>query len=374
MADLLAAAGFSWFEIGLQSTNPRALQIMNRPTHIKRLAKGAKCLKQRGIVPAIDLIVGLPGDDLQGFSRSVQFVAENNLADDIQVFPLSVLPGTDFRRNSRELGLRFDKLPPYTVIENATFSADDMLLAFDHAEVRFDIVLYPMPDLDASWISGKGARDAAPQDIAVKIGNQRFIAKLQLKSERPLSEMALLAKRLTQPYQIFVHPGLPDPDFIKSAVSILSAANPFTPFEMVFLEPDRVPDTLSLLSAAKLQRPHFMDQDLRYLFPREGNRAVLFTLVSRDAEPRFNRDMERQVFWWDKKQLPEMPDLLQLSELDGILIDAGDSNDETEAWQDRFAGHAEDIPPISFTDVLLQRRWLKMTMPDDYVSKALDWV
>ena len=374
LADLLAAAGFSWFEIGLQSTNPRALKIMNRPTHIKRFARGAKHLKQRGILPVIDLIVGLPGDDLQGFSRSVQFLAENKLADDVQVFPLSVLPGTDFRLNSHELGLRFDKSPPYTLIENATFSADDMLLAFDYAEVRFDSVLFPMPDLDISWTFGKEPMGAFPQDIAVKIGNGRFIAKLQLNSARTLSELALLAKRLTQPYQIFVHPAQPDPNFIKPAMKVLSAANPFTPFEIVFLEPKPVPDTASLLSAAKLQRPHFLDQDLRYLFPREGNRAVLFTLVSRDAEPRFNRDMERQVFWWEKNRCPEMGDLLQLTELDGILIDVAGSNAETEAWQDRFAGNAENMPFISFADVLLQRRWLKLTMPDDYVSKALNWV
>jgi hypothetical protein len=374
LADLLAAAGFSWFEIGLQTTNPRALKIMNRPTHIKQFAQGAKHLKQSGIVPVIDLIVGLPGDDLQGFSHSVQFLAENKLADDVQVFPLSVLPGTDFRLNSHELGLRYDKSPPYALIENATFSADDMLLAFDHAEVRLDAVLFPMPDLDVSWTFGKERLGAFPEDIAVRIGNGRFIAKLQLNSVRPLSELALLAKRLTQPYQIFVHPGLPDPDFIKPALKVLSAANPFTPFEIVFLEPKQVPDTPSLLSVAKLQRPHFLDQDLRYLFAREGNRAVLFTLISRDAEPRFNRDMERQVFWWEKNRFPEMTDLLQLTELDGILIDVAGSNGETEAWQDRFAGHAENMPFISFADVLLQRRWLMLTMPDDYVSKALDWV
>ena len=374
MADLLVAAGFSWFEIGLQSTNPRALKIMNRPTHIKRFALGAKRLKQRGIVPAIDLIVGLPGDDLQGFCRSVQFVAENDLADDIQVFPLSVLPGTDFRANSHELGLRFDPSPPYTLIENATFSADDMLLAFDHAEVRFDVVLYPMPDLDVSWKIGKARGEAALQDIAVKIGDERFIAKLQLKSARPLSEVAKLAKRLTQPYQIFVHPGLPDPDYLKSVISVLSAANPFTPFEIVFMEPARMPETRSLLSAVRLQRPHFLDQDLRYLFPREGNRAVLFTLISRDARPRFNRDMERQVFWWKKKGFPGMTDLSQLSGLDGILIDVAGSNGETEAWQDRVAGNAENMPPVSFADVRQQRRWLMLTMPDDYVGKALDWV
>jgi hypothetical protein len=84
--------------------------------------------------------------------------------------------------------------------------------------------------------------------------------------------------------------------------------------------------------------------------------------------------MERQVFWWEKNRFPEMTDLLQLTELDGILIDVAGSNGETEAWQDRFAGHAENMQFISFANVLLQRRWLKLTMPDDYVSKALDWV
>jgi hypothetical protein len=373
LADLFAAAGFSWFEIGLQSTTPRALEIMNRSTRLKQFSRGAQLLKQSGITPAIDLIVGLPGDDLQGVSRSVEYVAENNLADDVQVFPLLVLPGTDFRSNSTELGLRYDKTPPYTLIESETFSAQDLLLAFDHAEVRFDVVLYPMPDLDVSYTSGRKSSQPDPADIAVKIANELFIAKLQLHAERPLSELAALAKRLTQPYQVFVHPALPDPEFVKTAIAVLTAANPFTPLEIVFLEPLQVPDSSSILSAAKLQRPHFLDKDLRYLFPAGGNRAVLFTLVSQDAKPRFKRDMERQVFWWKRNRFPQMADLSQLSELDGILIDVAGADGETEAWQDRFAGHAEDLSFISFTDVFLQRRWLMLTMPDDYAAKTLNW-
>ncbi len=374
LADLFAAAGFCWFEIGLQSTNPRALQIMNRPTHIERFAQGATLLKKRGIVPAIDLIVGLPGDDLQGFSRSIEFVLENNLQDDVQVFPLSVLPGTDFRLRSKELGLRFEKSPPYTLVENPSFCADDMLMAFDHAEARLDVVLYPMPDLDVSWKLGRKNTAANAPDIAVKIGNQRYVAKVQLNDNRPVSELKSLAKRLTQPYQIFIHPGLSDSDAVKTAIKVLSAANPFTPFEIVFLEPRQLPHTPSILFAAKLQRPHFLDQDLRYLFPREGNRAVLFTLVSRDTRRRFNRDMQRQVFWWEKNRLPQIKDLAELSGLDGIMIDTAGSDIELSKWQDRFAGRAEDIPFISFADVLLQRRWLMLTMPDDYVRQALNWV
>jgi len=373
LAGLFAAAGFSWFEIGLQSTNPRALEIMKRPTNIQRFLQGAKLVKENGIVPAIDLIVGLPGDDLHGFSRSVEFVAENDLQDDVQVFPLSVLPGTDFRLNSNKLGLRFEETPPYTLIENPTFSAEDMLLALDHAEVRFDVVLYPMPDLDVSWrLNDENAR-VPLKDLGVRIGKEDYTAKLQLDGQRPLTELASLARRLTNPYQVIIHPQLHDSGFIKRALKILTAANPFTPLELIFLEPDGIPDTASLLPAARLQRPHFLDQDLRYLFPKEGNRAVLFTLVSERVIRGFKSDMERQVFWWKGPQFPEMNDLKVLSELDGILIDVSGSNPAVERWQDRFGAHAADIPFISFADVRMQKRWLLLTMPDDYVRGVLNW-
>ena len=374
MADLFAAAGFSWFEIGLQSTNPRALEIMNRPTDSRRFAQGAKLIKERGIVPAVDLIVGLPGDDLQGFSRSVEFVAHNNLHDDIQVFPLSVLPGTEFRLNSHQLGLRFDKSPPYTLIENPNFSNEDMLLALDYAEVRFDVVLYPMPDLDVAWKLGSDPKAATPPDLAVQIGKENYVAKLQLDSKRSFSELESLARRLTQPYQIFIHTRLQDPDFIKKALRILSAHNPFAPLEIIFLEPQGMPDSAAFLSAVELQRPHFLDQDQRYLFPGKGNRAVLFSFVTRDPTHRFSGDMQRQIFWWHKNRFPEMADFAELSALDGILIDVARSDAEIKMWQDRFAGHAENIPFISFVDVLLQKRWLLLTAPDDYVAQALNWV
>ena len=373
MAGLFAAAGFSWFEIGLQSTNPRALEIMNRPTHIQRFAQGAKLLKENGIVPAIDLIVGLPGDDLLGFSRSVEFVAENDLQEDVQVFPLSVLPGTDFRLNSKALGLRFEPLPPYSIIENPTFPPQDMLLAFDHAEVRLDVVLYPMPDLDASWRLNDESGQSPLQDIGVRIGKENFIVKLQLDDARPLAELEFLAGRMTNPYQIIIHPDLHDWGFIKKTLKILTAANPFTPLEVIFFEPDGIPETASLLDAAELRRPHFLDQDLRYLFPEEGNRTILFTLVSAHRPHRFKGDMERQVFWWKGLPLPEMKDLKALTAFEGILIDLSGSIQEVEKWQDRFARQAPDIPFISFADVQLQKRWLFLTTPDDYVPKVLNW-
>jgi hypothetical protein len=372
LADLLAAAGFTWFEIGLQSTNPKALKIMNRPTRLDRFVLGAQRLKQRGITPSIDLIIGLPGDDLAGFKRSVDFVADHDLQDDIQIFPLSILPGTSFRRRRRELGLNFEAHPPYTVSATPTFAPEDFQLAYDYAETRLDTVFFPLPDLDLSWrLAGEASRNGSP-DIRVGLGGRSYVAKLNLQAERPIAEIEGLAGCLTQPYQVLVGPTVRDPAYLKSVLAILTAANPFTPLEVVFFDPAELPATPELLTAVRLRRPHFLDGDLRFLFPRPGNRAVLFTVVSGDRQPRFRGEMERQAYWWRRAALPSLAELGEFAELDGVLIDSAVPPTEICAWQDRWEPAAEQYH-ISFAEVGLQRRWLLLTSPDEYLEKVMAW-
>jgi hypothetical protein len=374
LADLLAAAGFHWFEIGLQSTNPRALKLMNRPTRLERFVAGAQRLKARGITPSIDLIIGLPGDDLQGFMRSVDFVADHGLQDDVQIFPLAVLPSTDFRKRCRELGLRFDPHPPYTVTGNRKFNHEDFLLAYDYAETRLDAVFFPLPDLDVSWRAGGAQGDVEKSsDLCVALGGRRYVAKLLLNRERPFEEIRHLAGQLTHPYQVLVGPGV-DVVYLESVLKIATGENPFTPLEIVFFDPPERPRTRELLAAVHLQRPHFLDGDLRFLFAKPGNRAVLFTLVSADPAARFQGDMERQAFWWRRPALPELKDLAGFEELDGILIDSPVSAREIVEWQNRLGREAAEKHHISFADAHLQRRWLLLANPDEYVEQVMDWM
>jgi len=373
LADLLAAAGFYWFEIGLQSTNPKALKLMNRPTQLNRFVEGAHRLKARGITPSIDLIMGLPGDDLQGFMRSVDFVADHGLQDDVQIFPLAILPGTEFRHRSRKLGLRFENHPPYTVTATRNFGPEDFLLAYDYAETRLDAVFFPLPDLDLSWRTGGGARDlAAASDLRVRLGTRRYVAKLVLTRERALEEILVLARQLTQPYQLLVGPGA-GTAYLKKVLKVTTAENPFTPLEIVFFEPSERPRTREILPAVQLRRPHFLDGDLRFLFSKPGNRAVLFTLVSADPQAYFQGDMERQVFWWRRPRLPELNDLAPFEDLDGVLIDAAASAPEIAGWQDRIGREAAEKHHISFADADLQRRWLLLASPDEYAEKVMAW-
>jgi radical SAM superfamily enzyme YgiQ (UPF0313 family) len=355
LADLFQAAGFLWFEIGLQSTNPVALKIMNRPTDLARFIAGARQLKQRDILPRIDLILGLPGDDLPGFQRSVDFVVDHDLADDVQVFPLSVLPGTDFRKRSPELGLLYDPAPPYPVIQTPAFSREEMLLAIDYAESRLDVALYPFPDPDIAW-RRPGSRSAS--DLQVRIGAQKTWTKLYLDGPRSQDVWRQIAQNLAHPYQLFVAPHFRDQEALGAILETLSGANPFTPFEVVFLEPGELPDSRRLLASIRLQRPHFLDVEQRFLFPKPGNRAVIFSLVSANRQVRFRGEMERQLLWWKHSWLPDEKTLMALLELDGVLIDAPLSEAVLERWQDGLAPLADDLPHIVFADLVLQRRWL----------------
>jgi hypothetical protein len=373
LADLLAAAGFKWFEVGLQSTNPKALQLMSRPTPLKRFVAGAQRLKSRGITPSVDLIIGLPGDDLQGFRRSVDFVADHGLQEDVQIFPLSLLPGTDFRRRSRELGLRFENHPPYTVTASRGFRPEDFLSAYDYAESRLDSVFFPLPDLDVSWRVGgpRGLRQAV--DLEVRFGEATYVAKLMVNRLRPLGEIRKLARRLTQPYQVLVGPEPGDMAYLKRLLAVTTAENPFTPLEIVFFEPAEAPRTREVLAALKLRRPHFLDGDLRFQFPKPGNRAAVFTLVSQNPEIRFQGEMERQVYWWRKPELPDLNALGRFEHLDGVLIDTPASAAGVRRWQDRAAPHAAERFHISFADAALQRRWLLLSSPDEYVQSVMGW-
>ena len=372
MADLFAKAGFTWFEVGLQSTNPEALRVMNRPTDLNRFLSGISLLRERHITPAIDLIAGLPGDDLEGFRRSVDFVVDNGFHEDIQVFPLSILPGTDFRSNSRALGLQYSPEPPYPVVSTQGFTSDDLLLAFDYAETRFDVCLYPMPDLDIAWQNAVQHSDSYSPDHHVRIGGKPYITKLLLLEPRSLQQLQKIAHHLTHPYQVYIGPDLKDHSYMARALEILTTENPFTPLEIIFLAPKQLPDTEALLNAINLKRPHFLDLEQRYLFSNPGNRAVLFTLVTDNRNSIFRSDMQRQVYWWNHSEMPTISDLQQCSGIDGLLVDSARPAEDFLAWQDQYKIYANEYLHIGFADVGLQRRWLMMTEDGTYYQEAFD--
>jgi len=144
-AEKLAAAGVSEVEIGLQTVDPAAQQLASRRTDPEEFARGANALGSAGIRRRVDLIVGLPGDGVESVRRGIEFLARRKLYEEVQVFNLSVLPGTAFRRNARRLGLVYQDRPPYAVLQTPTLNLEQMAALVEEAEAAFGTCFDPLP-------------------------------------------------------------------------------------------------------------------------------------------------------------------------------------------------------------------------------------
>lgn len=112
-------------QIGLQSANDEVLKLVNRPCDRKKFLKGISILNEEGVTFGLDLIFGLPGETFGSFRDGLDF-ALSLYPNNLEVFCLSVLPGTDLYDRAEGLGLIWEKDPPYHVIKNGKFSVEDM--------------------------------------------------------------------------------------------------------------------------------------------------------------------------------------------------------------------------------------------------------
>lgn len=112
-------------QIGLQSANEETLKLVNRPFDKKKFIRGLTVLNEEGVTFGLDLIYGLPGESFESFREGVDF-AVSMLPNNLEIFCLSVLPGTDLFERADGLGLEYEKEPPYHVIKTNLFSMDDM--------------------------------------------------------------------------------------------------------------------------------------------------------------------------------------------------------------------------------------------------------
>jgi hypothetical protein len=168
LAQLLSDAGICDVEIGLQSIHPDTIQRLGRTQHLDKFLRGACAMRERGIDTKVDLIVGLPGDNLEKFKESARWVKQTGLDEHIQLFCLSVLPGTYFREHAAELGLKFSPFPPYYLLSSPDWSSADIRQAFRWAEDFFDIALEADLETDFSLtpVLDERFREIIPVDPA----------------------------------------------------------------------------------------------------------------------------------------------------------------------------------------------------------------
>lgn len=121
LSELFYNANIKYVEIGLQSVDGGVSRLINRKSDLTRFTRGFNLLKKYDLVTEIQLILGLPGDTVTSFKRSLAFALDLNPTK-VAVFPLRVLPGTELWKNAEKLGIIFQGEETHYFLQSRSLS------------------------------------------------------------------------------------------------------------------------------------------------------------------------------------------------------------------------------------------------------------
>lgn len=119
--------GLIQLEIGVQSTNPQTIKAIRRTMDFEKLKGIVEQIHSFGnIHQHLDLIAGLPYEDLESFQRSFDEVYRLR-PDQLQLGFLKVLKGSYMKEQEEAYGLICKSRPPYEVLKTHWLSYEDIL-------------------------------------------------------------------------------------------------------------------------------------------------------------------------------------------------------------------------------------------------------
>ena len=191
-----ARAGFRSAEIGLQSLSDRVTRGVGRPGNARKAIEGACMLRDEGVVPVIDLILGLPGEDPDDAVDGAVELRKAGLHREVQVFYLAVLPGTELRRRAGDLRIEWMEKPPYYATSVGDANADRMKQAREKIAdiLGYDLDTEPRPLLFDGW---PGAAEIDLDDDAEPPPPLSFRhSALRLSSRNPWARREKVLRRI----------------------------------------------------------------------------------------------------------------------------------------------------------------------------------
>lgn len=120
--------GLIQLEIGVQSTNETTVREIKRTMQFPKLAKAVKAIGEIGNVHQhLDLIAGLPYEDLESFQTSFCQVYALK-PQQLQLGFLKVLKGSYMETQKQAYELQYKERPPYEVLSTAWLPYQDIVL------------------------------------------------------------------------------------------------------------------------------------------------------------------------------------------------------------------------------------------------------
>lgn len=118
----LFPTGALQLEIGIQTLNLEVANNINRPLKLKKIKENLDFIENETKAHVhLDLIVGLPGEDLKSFGENLNELVRLS-SSEIQIGILKKLSGTTLDRHDIKFGMRYSDIPPYDILSNDLLS------------------------------------------------------------------------------------------------------------------------------------------------------------------------------------------------------------------------------------------------------------
>jgi len=147
LADMFAELNCS-LQIGLQSSDEEVLKTIGRRFDKDLFTEKTRLLASRGAAFGLDIIIGLPKDNLKRFRNTVNY-AVSLMPSNIDCFLLSLLPGTELAMRAEEYGLVPGQDVERTILSTPSFTEKDISIALS---VRRGMDLFYTKGQSCMWI------------------------------------------------------------------------------------------------------------------------------------------------------------------------------------------------------------------------------
>ena len=177
-----ARPGLFQFEIGVQSTNERALRACNRSSDFSKLAENVKRIWELGNIHLhLDLIAGLPFEDYPSFRTSFNDVYALK-GHQLQLGFLKLIKGAPIRERAEEYGYAYREKAPYEII-SSKFISSEALIRLKKIENLLDLY-YNRGGFARTIDFAIGNLAASPFDFYEELADYYYLKGFQHKSHK----------------------------------------------------------------------------------------------------------------------------------------------------------------------------------------------
>lgn len=246
---LLKKCNFSFLEIGLQTINRVTLKNIQRaPLDTEKFISCLRSLEEKNIDYIIDVMIGLPVDTSRDIKKTLRFLKDNKI-NKVEPFLLSILPGTALRKEASKYGIKFQKKPPYFIIEAPYISKNEIKklitpLVKDKRRPRFRNLypyfgeyLYNYCDINHSGLKKKNFGNFFENAHLTPRGIRRVI--IELDDYRQDDQLRIAGEKISrlieQPFVFWFKTQDLEKSFslVKSLILPIASANPFLIWNIV---------------------------------------------------------------------------------------------------------------------------------------------